>query len=151
LTDAGDFLRGGGSRALGFFSDVDSVEHSVFLTVAQELLRRPEDLQPRFGRANIGRGTSGCAFYVTAAVPFTLPNGTHIPSPLLVKRFWLPPSANDSSTAGEWEQRVQTERAAPSADAPPLPQPLSPPPSPAPLAMWEALLEAEVGTWARFD
>eukprot|EP00966_Prymnesium_polylepis_P145973 3371889-Prymnesium_polylepis.1 len=54
------FLKRGGARAVAFFSDVESIEHQVFLTVAKELSAKPA-LAPAIGRANVGRGTSGCS------------------------------------------------------------------------------------------
>ena len=56
------FMYGRGPRAVGFFSSVDSTEHTVFLTVAKQLAKQKET-SPLLGRTTVGRGTKGCIIW----------------------------------------------------------------------------------------
>ena len=87
------FMLETGSRAIGFFSSPESTEHSVYLTVAEQLSRSPSTA-PKLARATIGRGTKGCTIYMIPSAPALTPSGSYV-APLLQHRFVLPASAAD--------------------------------------------------------
>ena len=114
---------------MGFFADSDSIEEQVFLTVVKELLNKPE-LAPRFGRATIGRRTSGCSIYMVPAADAKWQHNGSAVTPLVVHEFRLPVSAADPLLEEHW-RKLQ-----------PLPPPggalASPPP---PEVAWQHILE----------
>ena len=87
------FMLETGSRAIGFFSSPESTEHSVYLTVAEQLSRSPSTA-PKLARATIGRGTKGCTIYMIPSASALTPSGSYV-APLLQHRFVLPASAAD--------------------------------------------------------
>jgi hypothetical protein len=133
---------GDGGRALGFFSSVESAEHTVFLTVAKQVAnpgQQPWELTAKLGRATIGRGTQGASVYMVPRSRFALPNGSYAERINLVHKFVLPTSSSDATLRSSW-RRLQT-----------APRPVaSPPPSPPPDQMWQELLEAEALALHRF-
>lgn len=121
------FMLETGSRAIGFFSSPESTEHSVYLTVAEQLSRSPSTA-PKLARATIGRGTKGCTIYMIPSAPALTPSGSYV-APLLQHRFVLPASAADyrglemrhqsipgssapgadGMTSGTWETMLEDE------------------------------------------
>lgn len=146
LEDARSFLAPG--RALGFFSAVDTPEHTVFLTVAKQIGDRDQQpgLMVELGRATVGRGTSGATVYLVPRATAAAPNGTAIPG-LLIHQYRVPASPQDSQAVqARWEALQLVMDVTPPPPSPPTPQPSPPPPS----MMWEEILESEALALHRF-
>jgi hypothetical protein len=139
LDDASAFFKAGPGRLVAFFSSIDAAEHTVFLTVAKQLAAEADDdsssSKVLFGRASIGRGTSGATVYMMPRTPPLAPNGTAIPA-LLTHQFRVPASPRDGSLHEHWR------RVSPGSSAHGEP--------PSPPAMWEQVLEAEAIRLHRF-
>ena len=128
------FMLETGSRAIGFFSSPESTEHSVYLTVAEQLSRSPSTA-PKLARATIGRGTKGCTIYMIPSAPALTPSGSYV-APLLQHRFVLPASAADYRGL-EMRHQSTPGSSAPGADG-------------MTSAAWETMLEDEAMRLHRF-
>ena len=113
-----NFLKTPGARAVGFFSDSNTVESQVFLTVAKQLAKTAE-LAPAFGRANIGRGTEGCSIYIMPEFVAKWEHNGSTSLPLIVHQFKLPQDFNDPLIKTQWLELQ--EPTSPEASPPPLP------------------------------
>lgn len=123
------FMYGRGPRAVGFFSSVDSTEHTVFLTVAKQLAKEKET-SPLLGRTTVGRGTKGCIIYMVPDATVKTRGGAEV-APLIELKLMLPESAEHHSLHEHWVA---------------LGRPLSATGGPTPPSteqMWEAVLETE--------
>eukprot|EP00908_Phaeocystis_cordata_P014463 Transcript_25560.p1 GENE.Transcript_25560~~Transcript_25560.p1 ORF type:complete len:268 (-),score=80.01 Transcript_25560:289-1017(-) len=112
LVKAQEFMRGATGRAIGFFSSTESTEHSVFLTVAQQLGKTPSTA-PLLARATIGRGTKGCVVYLVPATPVLLASPgrpAKYATPLLQHRLMLPESPDDHAGLAQHHQLEHTEK-----------------------------------------
>ncbi len=142
LTEAEDFLTSpGGGRLVGFFSDVKSAEHDVFVAVATQLAREPHQA-PLLGRANVGRKSSGATLFLVPRGAAIAPNGSAVP-PLLLYQYRLPASANAPEVHDAWRKLGASAGSRRGADIP-HPSALSS------QQMWEQLLEAEAVAVHRF-
>ena len=117
---------GAGARALGFFAQVHSAEHDVFLTVARQLWGSGE-AAPALGRATIKRHTSGATVNLVPAIRVATVAGGAL-APLLTHQYRIPDADDAEGVALRWAE-LHPERASEA--------------RPASRAMWEALLEAE--------
>jgi hypothetical protein len=146
LDDCAGFLREGAARVLGFFPKVDAPEHTVFLTVAQQLgaANDTADGEPgvpkaRFGRATVGKNNvfsrnkvQGATVYVSPRSTARAPNGSVVPA-LLMHTYRVPPSPKSDSLLERWRELPRELSAGPVPGAPP------PPPG----QMWQDILESE--------
>ncbi|KOO22062.1 hypothetical protein Ctob_000564 [Chrysochromulina tobinii] len=145
LEETSDFLSAaGGGRAIGFFGSVEQTEHTIFLTVAKQLVddSRPVELRPLLGRANIGRGTSGATVYLSPRGSALASNGSAVPS-LLLHEYRVPQLPGDTAVVERW-RRLQGAReasgtASSGTDAASSTSSALPPAS----EMWHSVLEAE--------
>lgn len=147
LEEASAFLEAaGGGRALGFFSSVSSAEHTVFLTVAKQLGIHDEALAEEapptgvhFGRATVGRGTSGATVYIAPRATVVAANGSAIRA-LLVHEFRVPATPRERGVAKRWREAFGGRRSGASSASGPSTPATSPPPPP---SAWQQILEAE--------
>tara|TARA_B110001452_G_scaffold258481_1_gene253684 strand:- start:98 stop:1123 length:1026 start_codon:yes stop_codon:yes gene_type:complete len=123
------FMSSRGPRAIGFFSSVDSTEHTVFLTVAKQLAEQ-KDASPLLGRTTVGRGTKGCIIYLVPDAKVRTRGGAEV-VPLIELKLMLPESAEHHSLPEYWRELGR-----------PLPT-TAEEPAPSNEQMWEAVLETE--------
>ena len=106
LEETSEFLSAaGGGRAIGFFGSVEQTEHTIFLTVAKQLVddSRPVELRPLLGRANIGRGTSGATVYLSPRGSVLASNGSAVPA-LLLHEYRVPQLPGDTAVVERWRR-----------------------------------------------
>lgn len=105
LDDAYAFLHyGDGSQAkmVGFFNNDTSVDQTVFLTVAKELLQ-DNMIAPELGRAELGNYSTGGMVYIVPRGRAVQPNGSAI-TPLFTHGFRLPASPSVPELSELWEK-----------------------------------------------